>query len=348
MEKDDKLNSKNPPKIDLDFDREEARLDAEILKNIFKSKNANDYSDEEVLKLAGKKFRSILKQFPSSEEKALLMDYYNGSLTQKRKLLSYCVDFKDPTKSINAEKFNTSYKRQLFNLTCHHASMPLDVEINSKLDKEINSELDEEINSELDEEINTKACCKIEKRDYPLYCYDKEYEENYPKLKKKEQSETVEIEQSKVDKNKTKKGGTKKGTKAYEFLPNSEFENLVSFVKERNDDPTFGDLVYKIMNEHEMEPSEVYKRADMSKQNFSRVTDYRCKNVTLLMVWQMAVGLRCTIDEADQLLFSAGYIRTNSKLDLTMVYFISNQKYNIELIDQALYKLGLKTFAREN
>lgn len=131
------------------------------------------------------------------------------------------------------------------------------------------------------------------------------------------------------------------------FLKQDELYMLHQFVKRHQNDLSFGETVYKIMDRHGMTAPQVYKNALLRRQDFARVTDPRCKNVTRKMTWQIIIGLRCTLEEADDVLFSAGYIRRNTRMDLTMQYFIERNNYDIEAIDAVLADLGLKTFTCE-
>ncbi len=131
------------------------------------------------------------------------------------------------------------------------------------------------------------------------------------------------------------------------FLKKDELYMLHQFVKRHQSDISFGETVYKIMDKHGMTAPQVYKNALLRRQDFARVTDSRCKNVTRKMAWQIVIGLHCSLEEADDVLFSAGYIRRNTRLDLTMQYFIEHKNYDIEAIDAVLSELGLKTFTCE-
>lgn len=131
------------------------------------------------------------------------------------------------------------------------------------------------------------------------------------------------------------------------FLTSDELYKLHQFVKRHQSDISFGEIVYKIMDKHKMNAPQVYKNALLRRQDFARVTDSRCKNVTRKMVWQIVIGLHCSLEEADDVLFSAGYIRRNTRMDLIMQYFIENENYDIEAIDAALAEWGLKTFTCE-
>lgn len=131
------------------------------------------------------------------------------------------------------------------------------------------------------------------------------------------------------------------------YLKQNELTMLHKFVKRHQNDISFGDTVYKIMDKHGMTAPQVYRNALLRRQDFARVTDSRCKNVTRKMTWQIVIGLHCSLEEADDVLFSAGYIRRNTRMDLTMQYFIEHENYDIEAIDAALSELGLQTFTCE-
>ena len=102
--------------------------------------------------------------------------------------------------------------------------------------------------------------------------------------------------------------------------------------------------MYKVMDAHGMVSTDVYKSVYMRRQDFSRVTAPDCKSISRRMAWQVIIGLQCNMDEADALLFSAGYVRRNSPLDLTMQYFIQHKNYDIVAIDAVLEDLGQKTY----
>lgn len=129
------------------------------------------------------------------------------------------------------------------------------------------------------------------------------------------------------------------------YLQEDDLYKLYQFVKRHESDSTFGETVYQVMDSHKMTPPQVYKNAMLRRQDFSRVTDPKCKSVTKMLAWQIIIGLKCNIDEADEVLFSAGYIRRKSKFDLTMEYFIKHQNYDIMAINEVLDELKLKVFS---
>lgn len=131
----------------------------------------------------------------------------------------------------------------------------------------------------------------------------------------------------------------------HKFLQEDEFIKLYKFIKRHSADKTFGETVYKVMNSHGMTPPGVYKNAMLRRQDFARATDFRTKNVTRQIAWQIIIGLHCSLEEADEVLFSAGFIRRNSRLDLTMEYFIRQGNYDIMAINEVLGELEIKPFS---
>lgn len=132
----------------------------------------------------------------------------------------------------------------------------------------------------------------------------------------------------------------------HDFPTDGEIDELLKFVDRHREDTSFGGTVFRIMEEHHMDPPQVYKTALLRRQDFSRVTGCKCKNVTRRIAWQIIIGLHCSLEEADEVLYSAGYIRRKTPMDLTMQHFIERGIYDIEAIDYVLEEQGIQTLAR--
>ena len=128
------------------------------------------------------------------------------------------------------------------------------------------------------------------------------------------------------------------------WLEESELHQLQQFVKKHQYDVFFPVTVYEMMDRHEMTPPQVYGNVMMSRQDFSRATDPRGKNVTRRIVWQIIIGLHCTLEEAEDVLFSAGYTMRKTRLDLIMEYFVRHNNYDIESINDVLEKYEDKPY----
>lgn len=117
-------------------------------------------------------------------------------------------------------------------------------------------------------------------------------------------------------------------------LPSSEpLEDLLSSL-----DASFSTTMLALIDERGMTDSEVYKRANMSRQLFSKIRSnpgYQPSKKTALA---LAVALGLNIDETQRLLSRAGFtLSRSSKADVIVEYFISRGNYDIFQINEALY-----------
>ena len=88
--------------------------------------------------------------------------------------------------------------------------------------------------------------------------------------------------------------------------------------------------------------SEVYKRAEVSKQLFSKILNNPDYQPTKSTVIQLALGLQLDLPQTQKLLEKAGYALTrSSKPDLVVKYYIERKIYNVTFINEALYDCGL-------
>lgn len=93
-----------------------------------------------------------------------------------------------------------------------------------------------------------------------------------------------------------------------------------------------------------MTDAEVYKRAVVSRQNFSKIRNNENyiphKNTAL----RLAIALELNLDQTNDLLRRAGYTLSPScRADVIVQYFIDKKEYDIDLINMALYKMNEAT-----
>lgn len=104
-------------------------------------------------------------------------------------------------------------------------------------------------------------------------------------------------------------------------------------------DAPFSTLLMELIDVRGMSDVEVYKRAGMSRQLFSKIRsshDYRPAKKTVLA---LAVALKLSLEETAQLLERAGFaLSHSSKADVIVEYFIVNEVYDVMAINEALYR----------
>lgn len=110
---------------------------------------------------------------------------------------------------------------------------------------------------------------------------------------------------------------------------------------------TWQESLFSIIDNKLLDEVEVYKRAGISKQVFSKIRgDVNChpnKDTAI----SLCIGLKLNLDEAQDLLKKAGYsLSSGIKRDLIIIYFIENHEYDIITINIALDKFSYKPFTK--
>lgn len=107
----------------------------------------------------------------------------------------------------------------------------------------------------------------------------------------------------------------------------------------RQADAGFTETLLKLIDKTGKKDSEIYKKANISKQHFSKIRtnpDYRPTKPTAIA---LALALELDLEQTKDLIGRAGYALTNSsKFDLIIRYFIEQRNYNIVEINIALYE----------
>lgn len=104
-------------------------------------------------------------------------------------------------------------------------------------------------------------------------------------------------------------------------------------------DISFSEALLQLIDDSGRKDSEIYKRANISKQHFSKIKNnprYRPSKSTTLA---LAIALELDLEQTKKLISRAGYALTNSsKQDLIVKFFIEQRKYDIMEINIALYE----------
>ena len=107
----------------------------------------------------------------------------------------------------------------------------------------------------------------------------------------------------------------------------------------RQADAGFTETLLKLIDERGKKDSEVYKKANISKQHFSKIRNNRNYKPTKPTAIALALALELDLEQTRDLIGRAGYALTNSsKFDLIIRYFIEQKNYNVVEINIALYE----------
>lgn len=102
---------------------------------------------------------------------------------------------------------------------------------------------------------------------------------------------------------------------------------------------TFSEALLREIDKRHLADPEVYKRANVDRKLFSKIrsnAQYRPKKPTAIA---LVLALAMNLDDTLDLIGRAGYTLTaSSEADLIVMYFIERECWDVNLINQVLYK----------
>ncbi len=118
--------------------------------------------------------------------------------------------------------------------------------------------------------------------------------------------------------------------------------SLEDFIEIQSNE-SFSDLLLRLIRGIRMSEVEVYKRAGITAQHFSKIRSDRNYRPTKETVLALAIALKLDLPTTKDLLRAGGLAFTHaSKTDMIVEYFIINRNWNIFEINEALDSYGLK------
>mgnify|MGYP003290353029 CR=1 FL=1 len=107
----------------------------------------------------------------------------------------------------------------------------------------------------------------------------------------------------------------------------------------RDMDAGFSETLLKLIDRSGKKDSEIYNKANVSRQHFSKIRNNPAYKPTKSTAIAFAIALELNMDETEDLIGRAGYKLTrSSKFDVIIMYFIQNRNYNMFDINETLYE----------
>lgn len=107
----------------------------------------------------------------------------------------------------------------------------------------------------------------------------------------------------------------------------------------RGVDAGFSETLLKLIDESGKKDSEIYNKANVSRQHFSKIRNNPGYRPTKPTAIAFAIALELGMEQTKDLIGRAGYTLTSSSVfDLIIMYFIENKNYDLFEINEALFE----------
>jgi hypothetical protein len=119
-------------------------------------------------------------------------------------------------------------------------------------------------------------------------------------------------------------------------------KDIDDFIEENKDDP-FVKKLFHYIDQSGKKDSEIYNKAGIDRRLFSKIRSNEDYHLSKNNVIALCLALELKLKEAKELLGTCGYSLSNSSnFDLIIVFFINKEIYDLDVINEALYKFNFK------
>lgn len=129
------------------------------------------------------------------------------------------------------------------------------------------------------------------------------------------------------------------------FTKTHPLPEIDKVLKEKSE--TFSNMLLRLIDEKGLKDSDVYKRANIDRRLFSKIRgdeEYMPSKKTAIA---FCIALCLTVEEANELLETAGYtLSASSRFDLIIMYLMEHKEYNIHFVNMVLDDYGEGTLSK--
>jgi len=129
------------------------------------------------------------------------------------------------------------------------------------------------------------------------------------------------------------------------FADISHLPDIDKILEEKEE--TFSNMLLRLIDEKGLKDSDVYKRANIDRRLLSKIRgdeDYTPSKKTAIA---FCLALCLDVDEANELLETAGYtLSASSRFDLIIMYLMEHKEYNIHFVNMVLDDYGEGTLSK--
>lgn len=109
--------------------------------------------------------------------------------------------------------------------------------------------------------------------------------------------------------------------------------------------PSFGEMLLDFIHKKGLENKEVYHAARVDRKLFSKIISNHFYKPSKQTAISFCLALQLDIEETYDLLATAGYLLSRScKSDVIVEYFIRTRNYNLDDLNEVLYRIGEHPF----
>lgn len=108
---------------------------------------------------------------------------------------------------------------------------------------------------------------------------------------------------------------------------------------------SFSEYLLRLIQERGLKNPDVYNRAFITRQHFSKIISDPDYSTTKDTVLRLAIALRLSLDETEELLEKAGFSFSHAIMkDIILEYFITNGNFDFFTINDALCAYKIEPF----